>query len=97
MIVYLPFALTNIATGLFIPFLGIPFLLPITFVLWMLAGWPYATWLSKKIHADIAYADRDHTLNEGETMPWEESSSSMSEDEMINIIVNQAGRGRDSD
>lgn len=95
MVAYLPFALVN--TGLGILLLLTPVTFPIGLILLILAGFPYARWMSKKITADVEYAERDHTTNEGEVLPWEtESTIGLSDDELINIILNTHGRGSSS-
>lgn len=91
MAMMLPVSLANVAGGLF--FIWMPFLFPIGIGLLVVAALPYVYWLSEKIRADIAYADRDHSVNEGEEMPWETEDSELSEDEIISIILNGSGRG----
>ena len=92
MVVYFPFCLVNVAVGLFFLFLP-PVGLLIGIPMLVLACWPYATWLSKHIHAGVAYADRDQGLLDEEEVPWEQASE-LSEDEIMDIIINQSGRGR---
>lgn len=94
MVVYLPFAIVNMGVGAF--FIWMPFLFPIGLALWVLAAAPYVRWLSQKIHADIAYAERDRPLDEDEELPWE-GEAEVSEDEVMEIILNRTGRGSQSD
>lgn len=94
MVCYLPFALINVAFGLF--FIWMPFLFPIGIVFLILPAMPYVKWLSDKIKADIEYAERDHTLNEGEELPWESEDGTISEGEIMDIIINRTGRGSQS-
>lgn len=89
MVCFLPIALINVAGGLFLLF--IPFLFPIGIALLVIAAMPYAYWLHRKIQDDVAYEERDHTLNEGEEMPWEEPE--LTEEEVMEIIINRNGRG----
>jgi hypothetical protein len=94
MMLWFPCALVLMGVGL--PLCLMPMIFPLGIVLIILAAVPYARWLSQKIHADMAYADRDHTTNDGEEMPWFETEETvgMSDDEMINIILNKQGRGK---
>ena len=94
MILWFPFAIALTGVGLGLCFL--PWLFIVGVPLLLLAAFPYAYWLSKKIHADIAYANRDHTTNDGEKMPWfeTEETAGMTDDEMIDIILNRQGRGK---
>lgn len=91
MILWTPIALVLTALGLGTFF--IPLLFPLGFLLLILAALPYVRWLSKKIHADIAYADRDHSANEGQKKPWEGGQIDISDDELIQIVVHGTGRG----
>jgi hypothetical protein len=91
MILWFPFAIALMAGGL--PLFFMPMIFPLGIVMMVLAALPYARWFSKKIHADMAYAERDHTLNEKEPKPWESEDGSVSEDEIIDIIINSTGRG----
>lgn len=93
MALYFPLCLFNVAVGLCLLLLppagwlvGIPLL--------VLSCLPYATWISKHIHASIAYEERDKPLLEGEDLPWEESGDAIDETLIIDIIMNQNGRGR---
>jgi hypothetical protein len=90
---FLPFALIEVAASLAVLATGIPFLFPISIALLLLAGVPYAKWLSKHINDSVAYEFRDHSLNEGEEKPWESEDGSVTEDEMLDIILNSDGRG----
>jgi hypothetical protein len=93
MALYLPFALVNIAGGLF--FVWMPFLFPIGILLLVAGAMPYVRWISKKIHADIEYANRDRPLLEDDEVPWfeTEETAGLTDDQLINIMLNQTGRG----
>lgn len=91
MAIYFPLCLINIGVGLF--FVLLPWMFVIGLPLLVLACWPYAAWMSKHIHASSAYANRDKPLDEGAELPWEEEPD-ISEDEIMNILINQNGRGK---
>jgi hypothetical protein len=91
MVAWTPIALT--LTGLGLGTLFIPFLFPVGCLLWFLAAWPYYRWLSKKIKADIEYANRDKPLEEGSRGPWEEGQIDISDDELLQIVIHGTGRG----
>jgi len=66
-------------------------LIPLGLLCLWCSAYPYARWLSKKIHADIAYANRDHSLNEGQPLEWDEEDPV--DMELLNIVINGTGRG----
>jgi hypothetical protein len=104
MVCYFPFAIFNIVAGLVMFAFGfaVPFIWIIGVPLVILAGWPYAVWLRDHATAMVAWEDRDKPLiNRDEVIPeWEQEDSNtqraslqLSEDDMINIILNGNGRG----
>lgn len=75
-----------IAIGSTFPYIWVPGL----FFLWC-STYPYARWLSRKIHDDIAYVNRDHPLVEdGAEFAEAEEDPDL---DLIEIIANKKGRG----
>lgn len=92
MIVFLPFSLVLCGIAL----LGLvyaPELWLVSSLLLWFSAQPYVWWLSKKIHADIAYAERDHSANEGEALEWDEEDPI--DMELLDIVINGTGRNND--
>jgi hypothetical protein len=89
MILFVPISLALCAGGLLILLASVsfPFIAPLGVISLWSSAYPYARWLSRKIKADIAYANRDHPLVEDPEWAEEEV-----DEILLAIIVNQNGR-----
>jgi hypothetical protein len=94
MVLYVPVSLSLCAAGLAAFVIPFPFIWVLSLPCLWFSAWPYARWMSKKIHADIAYANRDKPLVE-DTPEWDMTDPI--DEELLEILINNNGRGKRND